>query len=526
VALVDRIHFGHNPFGPDERFVSDFQGLIRLTEPTTLRLFSTHSQAAFVLINGQLLLGGTEPNITRRYEDQAAQAREISLPAGVHHLRYLHATQSGEPRMALGVVEERRAIPLPARLLVQHEMARLGPARAGGDQAVGFDAEQLDQMGHEEYLFTRVALRPIAPPPAGQRYRFDFGDSTSVIRSDAERFEHVFPGPAEGWRVTMELIDERGRATGSAAANVRPVVFAHSQTIGNERLLERYAAAMAGVDYSRATQPVLAALCTLASATEQPALIAPVAEPFVERFAARGELAWEMKHVVATTAAASDPQRAVKLFGELAQAAPDSWRATTAAAEMIDLMVFRLNQTGNVQAAVAPFFRGRTPREQALLRSKVADAHRAAGRYDRAREAYQEAQQATYRAMEGRQAAVVERGYRETALSLLQQNRLPAMRDVLLQWEADFPAAKLGSDLPLLTGRYYEAVGDDARAAIEYRTLLELSPLHPSRPEIAYRLGDSLWRMGKHDEATPWLTEVVETYPNSPFAQQAANRLR
>ena len=93
--------------------------------------------------------------------------------------------------------------------------------------------------------------------------------------------------------------------------------------------------------------------------------------------------------------------------------------------------------------------------------------------------------------MDPRQTAVLEGAYRETALSYLEQKQYPAMRDELFQWQADFPAAKLSADLPLMTGRYFQAVGDDPRAAIEFANLLKANPLHPSRPEIAYRLAES-----------------------------------
>src|SRR5690606_92375 len=104
VALVNNVYFSHNPFGASERSVPDLQGLIRLTDQQPLRLFSSHNHAAFVLINGNVVLGSAERSIPEGYEAQVAASREITLPAGVHQIRYLHAMQNTEkresPRMA------------------------------------------------------------------------------------------------------------------------------------------------------------------------------------------------------------------------------------------------------------------------------------------------------------------------------------------------------------------------------------------------------------------------------------------
>ena len=107
--------------------------------------------------------------------------------------------------------------------------------------------------------------------------------------------------------------------------------------------------------------------------------------------------------------------------------------------------------------------------------------------------------------------------YRETADAYLTQERWPALRDVLFQWEADFPLAKLGGDLPLLTGRYFQAVGDDPRAIMEFQSLLDLNPLHPGRPEILHRLARSLERTGRRDDAREMDEQLAEEYPKSPF---------
>lgn len=551
-ALVQEINFAHNPFGASVNFATLFTGVLHLDEAKTLRLIAANDDAAFVEIDGKTVIANPAPQVEADATKLARLAKEVTLEAGDHPIRYLHVQTDGRSLAVLGYVTPEGAFNVPAGMFRHDEWAKLGKAAASAEQGqkapAAFDAEQMEQMAFEDWTFTRFTFTAATAARAGQRWRWTFGDGTTwetkPVKAEAAAtdedeaafdphaadpgvIEHVYVAPAAAFparKVTLDLLDATGQVVSTAASVIRPTVLNDLISTGDRETLAAYAKAIAQADYSKAEAAEMAAYFDLMAVTEQPALMAPIAEPFVKRFGERGgQKLWDMKHALAVYVSRDDPARAEKLFGELSKTAKDSWAATCAAAEQADLLIFRLGKTrkDEVNAVLIPMYRDRPPREKALLRARLGDAYRITGKPDLAAEAYREAQQDTIKQMDPRKAAVLERAYRETAMAYLQQKRYPALRDQLFQWEADFPLANLGGELPLVRGRYFQEIGDDPRAAKEFASLRELNPLHPATPEITFRLAQSLQRMGKKDEAKKYFDIVVKEYPNSPFADEA-----
>ena len=520
-ALVRNISLAHNPFGESTYFVTYFEGLLSINKPQTLKLFSANDDAAQVMINGEILIHNPSVRRQRRSKQLAEQATSIRLGPGTHQLSYLHTQAAGGTLALLGYINNGRALPLPANMFVHHPMAKLGQAQSAKDLlVVGFDAQQLDQIAHNKYIFTRIELKPIVAAPEGMQYRWDFGEGTTA---QAGKIEHVFVSPPLSWPVKLKLVNKRGQVVATATSQLRPAVFQSCRTIGDKNLVVRYARAIAGSNYSNAPRKVIEALYSLAVATERLEFIAPLAEPYVQRFGrTASKTGDQMKYSLANYLAVEEPQRAAEMFGELAQEAKDSWLGTCAAAEQLDLLIFHLEDAKKLMAIPSVSQRARTDREHALLRARFGDIHRLNGDMKKAKQAYLAAQQISMRRMDPRRAAVLRQAHRQTALSYLQQKRFPALRDILFQWEADFPSAKLQGDLPLITGRYFQAVGNDARAVQEFTTVLELNPLHPNRPEITFRLAQSLARLGQKKQAKLLFDEIAEKYRNSPFTKEAS----
>ena len=532
---VSKISFAHNPFGPGEWFITLFQGRITVGKKRTLHLFSAHDDAAFVQIDGKTIIKGADPQVNRSSEHLARIAVPIELSKGTHTVRYVHAQRKGGSLALLGFISGKRALPLPQHLFVHHPVASLGDAQSSDDKpAVGFDAHQLDQLGYGSIVYSRWRLKAISAAPEGTQYRWTFGDGTTMLQpadvtTDPSKraIEHVFVGDVSdlgNWMVKLELIETPQKVLGSARSRLRAISVSSVRSTRHVSLVRAYAPAVQGCDYRAASSKLTSRLYTLLATVEDAQLLLPLVNAFVDLPDRKIDKAgWQMQYTLAALVAQDRPERAAKLYLRLARSsAVDSWKSTCAAAQYVDLAIFRLDKADQVKSIVYSLFAKRTVRERSLLLARLGDVHRLAGNVEAAAKAYQDAQRNTYRKMAGRKASVLDRAYREAAVSLLAQERYPAMRDTLFQWEADFPTAKLGSDLPLLTGRYFQAVGDEARAAIEFDTLLKLNPDHPSRPEIVFRLAQSLARQGKQERAGKLFDEVAKKYPNSPFAAAAA----
>lgn len=549
-----KIDLGYNPFVSGDRFIALFTGVLHVEAGGTYRLFSVNDDAAWLELDGKVVIAHPRAVMLRDRERIAESATPIELPQGKHKLRYVLIANQGPPVAQLGRVAGNEVFTLPPSWFAQSKSARLGAAKVeGAKPLIGFDVEEVDQISIEDGAYLRFNFRAIAPPPQGMKYRWEFGDGGAIgfapgskqpgrpPKNDGDKpatdtggsptdVEHVFavtPGSAGTWKVTLELVDAKNAVIASAATNIRPGPETRYATIHNPDDLARFAGAINTADYAKATPEYMHALYQLIQIAEQPALAAPLADQFVKRFGTRGgAVVWDMKYTLAQALSRDEPERAEKLFLDLALNAPDSWKGTTAAAENIDLLLFRLGaKPDDVEQRISRMMQGRSsPRERALIRSRLGDYFRLTGKLDRAEEVYKQAQDDVSKKMDAKQAAVLDRAYREQAQSLLTQRRFPAMRDAILQWEADFPLAKMGGDLPLLNGRYFQAVGDDPRAAIEFKTLLDLNPLHPSKPEIVYRLAESLERLGKNEDAKKLYRQVAREFPNSPFAMPASNR--
>ncbi|MAE61818.1 MAG: hypothetical protein CMJ49_10745 [Planctomycetaceae bacterium] len=532
VMFVDRIFQGHNPFGPNEHYIAEFRGLLDSPDDQTLRMFTIASHQSRVSIDGHTALQSSETNITRDSERIAEEARPIKLPAGRHALRYQHFQATGRPVAVLGHINPSdAAVPLDTHQFVHHQEATLGPPVARHTSTpLAFDVQPVDHLSDDGRLFSRFALQPITSPPDGHFYRWQFSDGTqsgSPNPDPPHATEHVFISPPNKfatWRVTLELLDKHDRIVRQASTTIRPVLHASPHGISDTEKLKQFARVIGQADYTHARADLLITLYHLIKHTEQTDLIAPIAQLVYQDVRSRDPaLAADMLYIVAEHLSEHDPQRALELFQQLAESRRDPWRAACAAAQMLDLMIFQLDQADRVNARIRDLVKNRSARAQTLLRVRLGDTHRVAGRIDRAAQAYESAHQDRKNAMPARQAEVLERAYRETALAYLQQQRHPALRDLLFQWEADFPTAKLGGELPLLLGRYFQAVGNHRRAVIEYESLLKVSPLHHARPEIAFRLAESLTTLNRHDDTERWYRTILLDYPNSTFAEKAAD---
>jgi tetratricopeptide (TPR) repeat protein len=365
-------------------------------------------------------------------------------------------------------------------------------------------------------------MRAIVPAPKGAHWQWNFGDGTTA-KGDA--MEHVFFGENGPWKVTIQLVGAGDSKP--ASASLRPITqganaFAVAE---DEEAMKAYVDAMVMADYDRAPRDVIEAVYEVVATSHRQAQMVHVAGPYVKQFGGSGALGESMRYLIAGDLAGRDPKATSTMFLELAKGASDPWLRASAAAEHLDLLMYSLGETNRLEGMIRMFMSSVDPRGKALLWSRLGDVYRLAGDARQAQLAYERAQRLSNLQLNRQQADVLMRAHREAAVNFMNTDNYPGLRDELFKWEADFPLAKLSGDLPLYIGRYYQGIGNLPRAAIEYVTLLKNNPLHPQRPEIVFRLGECLAGLNKPAEAKPWLKEIVDKYPNSPYHNPAAELL-
>lgn len=518
-VLARRVDLGYNPFGDSRWLAIEFTGVLH-ARGNPEQIFTASGGPDRLEIDGKTVLQHDAARTIRKGEDVAAGAVKLNLSRGDHPFRYRTVQGQGPMLAMIGHVRGRRVLPLDSAFFRHDSPATLGPA-AGG--SVGFDAQPMDQIANGDFNFIRVHFAAIAPAPAGRTYRWDFGDGSTQTGPDAQ---HVYVTAAAAGPVVLpvpvklQLLKDT-RVVGTAEARINAPVDGHYQTAGDIGLVAEYADLFNAPTYTRPSPEVLGAMWGLVAITEQPKLEAKVAGLLLSHGGPPPTLADESRYAFATAVARDHPQEAADLFGKLSRGR-DGWLAARAAAEQMDLLIYRLNRPDRVEAMLRSDMSGRTGRERALLMSRLGDVFRFKGDLKQAEADYRQASRISMKpGLDARKAAVLEQAHRETALAYLAQHRYPALREELFAWEAQFPLAKLGGDLPLIAARYFQAIGNDPRAAVEVRTLLKTNPLTPARPELLFRLGESLKNLGQTAEAAKAFDELTTKYPNSPFAEQA-----
>ncbi len=112
-------------------------------------------------------------------------------------------------------------------------------------------------------------------------------------------------------------------------------------------------------------------------------------------------------------------------------------------------------------------------------------------------------------------------------LYLFDQEAYEESRDVLIQavrCDGALPSTdRKRSRMMLAIIRHYERRFPDAEALL--KEAIALQPPGPNEPQLLYILGRVYKAWGRLDKARDALAQVVQSYPNSPFAQRAQDTL-
>ena len=195
---VNNISIAHNPFGPSQWFMTVIEGQLKDDRKRTLQVFSVHDDSAFVELDGKWLLKSTKAQTNRGSANLASQAKPVDLSGGPRRVRYLHVQRKDASLALLGYMAGKRALPLPGSVFVHHPVATLGDARGTEEKpVVGFDAQQLDQLGYNKTIYSRWRLTPIAPAPPGSGNGHGTGDAI-ILRDHPAGARPEPPPPGQG----------------------------------------------------------------------------------------------------------------------------------------------------------------------------------------------------------------------------------------------------------------------------------------------------------------------------------------
>jgi len=354
-------------------------------------------------------------------------------------------------------------------------------------------------------------------PGRTPKLTWDFGDGQTAT---AANVEHVYLAPGR-YTVAMTARTVGGELTyrnriyvnrpwdKTASAKMEPVTR-HAQIVADYDFAalsaEANARAVVMLDGADATEAMLKAGAALLARDSGPAdaLVSEAVALIAAKLDPAGRVnAYLQGEKLAKAAAvrAATAQRAGRvLLDELADA--------KAAAATFERVVRTYGSAGDLGAVRA-------------AKVGVGDAWRVLGDLDQARKAYAAAGYGP--AVNLARVQIAKGDYARHVEQYLRQRQFAEADDYIEAWGLNMPADKLEGYWSLLLVRKCMAQKQYAAAAGEAEVLVKVNPRSNYAPELLMLAAQAYVKLGKDAEAAAAIKLIVEKYPESPLAAQAAN---
>jgi tetratricopeptide (TPR) repeat protein len=521
-CMRDRIYLGYNPFGPQDRIASLFTGYLLCPTEGAYTFACSSQNASFLLIDDKLLVdnGGSH----RPQHDVGKQAK-VTLTAGLHKMTFYHISPQGEPIVAVAWQPPGadKIEPIPARGFAPFVGAVLDPVEQYGkdltiDFIPAFGGETMVAQRYcQRYSFSAMHAGAIGDPV---QWQWDFGDGQT---SEKQSVDHVYLAA--------------GQYTVALTARVRDGVLKRTNKITVARPWDDI---LSAVQDKPALQAKIVGTYDFAALSPQANAQAIMLLDKGEKFddLARAGLALVARPTApddAISEALPSWAEAMVLHGKADKAADGLLAAAkmTASAAVQAAMTARaarvcLDDLGDPTRAMALFEEvlakcptAATPTIR-QARIGVGDVCRCRGDYDRALEAYQGAKPL---ADADRKIPVVRGDCARHIEAYLRSNECDEASQWLSRWGDALPADKLDGYWSLLRVRLLLAQSRPVDATIEGQTLVKVNPSSNYAPAILLQCADAYDTMRQPAKARETLKQLVDKYPESSLAADAARRM-
>lgn len=512
-APADRVFVGHNPFGATNRIVSAFRGHFWADEDGDYAFAIASRNASFLLVDGRVAIANPGRHGVAAYDRHAAR---VPLSRGLHQLEVLHASDEGDPVVAVAWQPPwRRALEImPADAFAPLLRATAGVLEArDGRPCADIDALHAGEAWAGDAPVQRMLLRAAISnaPVRGSQWQWDLGDGQNAQGAEVE---HVYLAAgiytvtatcrsgSETFTRRMQLAVARPWA---ALPHLKPDDPAHCAAIVSKY---DFAALPSGAHVpaiellheARLPSAALAACDAFWRRLDANACQVEEALPaYLEIVRSSGDDAALVRRLLADARAASTAPAAA-LYAAAAQVYLDQGDARSA---------LRLLLYAQKIASAAAARR---------VQIAIGDAHRLLGDAAAAAAAYAEADNATIPAA---RVALRRGDFARTAEDYIRRGLLEDAADTLRQWQDALPADKLQGFWSLHRMRMLLAAKDFAGAEREGRALLAVNPASPHAAEVLMLTAQACEAAGKTNEALAAWKRLATSYPESVFAEMA-----
>ena len=521
-TFVPRIFQGHNPFGPQINIVSRFTGWLHCPRQGTYQFASSSRDASFLLIDDKLVVANGGEHWPQR---DIRKRGDVKLTAGVHKLTFYHVNRMGDPVVVAAWREPGgvRVWPIAPEAFLPVTEAQCGPMEQYGKRSsASFTAAAAGETFFGGRYYQRWAFEAAVAPHGGGKmtYAWDFGDGQ---KADGPRAEHVYFVSGDH---KVSLTVRRGAET-----------LVYHNVVHNTRLWNRsvrggldrpahHAKIVAGYDFAALSAEANANAVLLLDAARLTDATRKAGQAMLIRSA--GPTDPLLEEAMAAIAAAMPPEVRAPAYlraERLAQSAgARAGMAVRAAREMLE-------EQADPNAAWAVYRRvvreyGSAASLPAVRAAKIGlgDVWRVRGNLAEAAKAY--AAVGLGPDVEPARVEIAKGGYARHVEQYLRQEQFADADEQIDAWGLNIPADKLEGYWSLLVVKKCLAEKDYAAAAREAAVLANVNPRSNYAAQLLMMAAEAYAKLGKSDAASAALKRIVERYPESPLAKEAAEKLK
>jgi len=520
-AFRPDIFIGHNPFGPQSEIAARYTAWLDCPAKGIYQFACSSQDASFLLIDDKEVVANGGAHLPQR---DISKRASVKLSAGVHKLTFYHVNLTGDP-VAVAAWQapgDLRIWPIPPHAFLPVTEAHVGAMEQYGKPAC---ASFVARHGGEAFVAGRYYQRwtfeaTVAAGRAGgtPESGWDFGDGQVATGA---KVEHVYfvSGPQT---VTLTARSAGRELTyRNAVYTTRPW---DEVSTGRLDSIALHSQIVQGYDF--AALPVEAnanAILLLHAGGGTDAMVKAGAALLARDSGPADALVSEAVPLVASELAPDARAKAYLQGEKLAKTASVRGDMAERAGRTM------LDELADPNGAMAIFTRvvrdyGAVSGLHAIRAAKIGigDVWRARGDLAEARRAY--AAVGYGAGINPARIEIAKGGYARHVEQYLLENQFADAEKYIEMWGMDIPADKLEGYWSLLVTRKCLARKDYAGAAREAAVLVKVNPRSNYAPELLMLAGMAYDKLGKATEAAAARRQIVEQYPESPLAAEAAGK--
>ncbi|NOX97078.1 MAG: tetratricopeptide repeat protein, partial [Nitrospirae bacterium] len=521
-GFVNKIWQGLNPYGPNDNYLSIYQGFLNIKEGGTYRIATVSDEASFLFIDGKRV--AEWPGRHKIWGGMRGEhSGTVELRPGLHSIAYYHREEKGAQFM---IAAWKR--PGEDKLEIIPTSAYLHPARAGEisyqklsrSLVAYFRVAQDNEIIKDGLQYTKVSFRDRSYGLKDRKgsYLWDFGDGTT---SRARFPSHIYIG-IKNYPVTLTVT--AGKERDSFQFLVRIKESLDNLTVESKDSLSSYAQIINTYPLGELDKESLLSYINLLESSADKRYLIPLCESYLKKYGRYDrKLANRITWLLAESYELSDPRKAIAVYAGIVKKGGKSNLILKAKWARADLYLYKTKDYDEALKIYKSILSSSSSRQDKarLARVRVGDVYRKKGEYRKAKEIYAQVEKRTIRDMGVKEALIKQGTYFQMIETYLKEDRLEVALKKLKEWEMNFPLAKLSGELPLLYSKYFSRKGDYVRALDELKGLMELNPHTTLRPEAELLMAQVYFHLGKKGEAKELYRKIRKEYPGTPVSRSA-----